>query len=343
MTIVNSASADAFIGRLPKDLRFFLIHGEDEGLTYERARALALGVLGGEHDALRMVRLDGDDVAREPEVLTTEAYAIPMFGGTRVIWIDARNRDLMPALTPLFENPPTDCVVLVKAGQLRKGTSVRSAFEQLRGGVSIECYADQAKSLETVINSEARAAGVAMSPEARSLLIAMLGADRLTTRGELTKLMLYVRGRARIDCEDVEAVVSDAAPSRQDGLIDAALKGELHSATVLARQHFSEGGDGDEVVSRLTGRLMQLYRVRLHMDEGRGFEAACETLHLRLPINARRALAELAERWTSEPIRQQTPAILGASGKIRSEPRLAFMLASRALWALAARSRSRRR
>ena len=94
------------------------------------SKAIVGKALDGDMDPLRVVRLEGDAIARDPGVLADEAYAIPMFGGSRAIWIDAQGRDLMPALEPLFKRPPGDCTFVVKAGQLKKGAPLRSAFEK---------------------------------------------------------------------------------------------------------------------------------------------------------------------------------------------------------------------
>jgi DNA polymerase-3 subunit delta len=186
MTIVNSAAADAFIQRLPKEILFYLVHGLDEGLTHERVKAIIRGRIGDDSDPMRLVRLEGDAVARDPGILADEAYAISMFGGDRAIWIDAQGRDLLPALEPLFTRPPTDCTLVVKAGQLKKGTALRAAFESSAARASIECYSDDASTLEALINAEARAAGLAIVPDARAALVHMVGADRRTTRARLS-------------------------------------------------------------------------------------------------------------------------------------------------------------
>ena len=124
MSIVSSAAADGFIRRLPKEIGFYLVHGLDEGLTHERVKAIIRSRIGDNSDPMRLVRLEGDAVARDPGVLADEAYAISMFGGDRAIWIDAQGRDLLPALEPLFTRPPTDCAIVIKAGQLKKGTAL---------------------------------------------------------------------------------------------------------------------------------------------------------------------------------------------------------------------------
>jgi DNA polymerase III subunit delta len=342
MNIVNSAAADGFIQRSPKEIRFYLVHGPDEGLAHERVKAIIRNLIEGDADPLRLVRLEGDAVARDPGALADEAYAVPMFGGARAIWIDAQARDLLPALEPLFARPPTDCAIVVKAGPLKKGAGLRAAFETSPIRAAIECYSDDANALESLVDAEARAAGLSIAPDARAALVALTGADRQTTRGEIAKLMLYARGKSSITAEDVEAIVSDAAPSNLDEVVDQALLGDLPAVETSLTRFFHEGGEADHLMIRLVQRLTLLHRLRLEMDQGRPFDAACQGLFVKLPMSARRALARQAERWTSESIAQRLPAVRLASARVRGDSRLAEVLATRALWTLASRSRSGR-
>src|ERR1700676_2673694 len=118
VTTIANHGADQFIKRLPREMIFFLVHGNDEGLIRERARGIVTALLGGEADAMRLVRFDGDVLARSPGALADEAYAVSMFGGSRAIWIQAQARDIGPALEPLLKAPPRDCVIVVEAGSL---------------------------------------------------------------------------------------------------------------------------------------------------------------------------------------------------------------------------------
>jgi DNA polymerase-3 subunit delta len=343
MSIVSSGAADGFIQRLPKEIRFYLVHGLDEGLTHERVKAIIRSRIGDDTDPMRLVRLEGDAVARDPGALADEAYAISMFGGERAIWIDAQGRDLMPALEPLFARPLTDCTIVIKAAQLKKGTGLRAAFEGSAARASIECYPDDSGVLESLIDAEARAAGLAIAPDARAALVHMVGADRRTTRGEIAKLMLYARGQSQITVEDVEAIVADAAPSNLDQVIDDALLGDLPEVEASLSRFFHEGGDADYLMIRLVARLTLLHRLRLEMDQGRPFEAACQALFVKLPMSARRALAKQAERWTTDSIAERLPAIRQASARVRTDSQLADVLVTRALWTLASRRRGARR
>ena len=340
MTIVANSGADAYLKRLPKGLRLLLVHGHDEGLIHERAKAAVAAALEGDKDPLRLTRLQGDAVAREPGALMDEAQAISMFGGHRAIWIEAEGRDLLAALSPLLGRPPQDCTIVVEAGALKKGTALRVAFERAEFAASIECYADDRRSLEPLIDAEARAAGLKIAPEARAALIALLGEDRMTTRGEIAKLTLYAMGKETIGVEDVEAIVADAAPSSLGALVDAALIGPVSALESAGGRFFGEGGDANLLMIMLVARVMLLHRLRLEMERGSGFDAAAQGLFVRLPPSAKAALERQAAAWTSAALSKRLPAVQAAAARVRREPKLAQMSALRALWALASGARA---
>ena len=334
VTTIGNKTADAFVKRPPRSVRFFLVHGTDEGLVHERTKALVSSALAGEADPLRLTRIDGDAAARDPGAVADEVYAISMFGGSRAVWIEAQARDLAPALAPLFQRPPEDCVVIVEAGSLRKGTALRTAFEESEAAASIECYPDDKGDLARVIDAEASAAGLAIAPEARERLIGLLGADRLATRGELMKLALYARGKRRIEVEDVEAIVADAAPTRLDALIDATLIGDMAAVAANATRYFAEGGEAGLLMARLGSRLALLQKVRLEMDDGRGFETAMQAQATRMSPSGRAALARQAELWPASALAARLAAVAAVAARVRREPRLGEALAMRALWSL---------
>ena len=215
---------------------------------------------------------------------------------------------------------------------------MRAAFENRANGASIECYADDPGSLGSLIDATMREGGLTIAAEARAGLQALLGADRQTTRSEMAKLMLYALGRSRIEAADVEAIVSDAAPSVLDELIDRALLGDLPAAAACATRFFRDGGDAQGLMARLAARLTLVNRLRLEMDQGRSFEAACQALFVRLPPRALGPLGAVAGRWTANSIARQFPAVRAAAARVRAEPHLSEALATRALWALASRS-----
>jgi len=335
VTIVGNDRADGFTRSPPREIRLFLLHGSEEGLIHERARGLVDAIVGHDKDPIRVTRIDRDAAAREPGRIADEVYAVSMFGGHRAIWVEAPSRDLTAAIEPLLLRPPSDSTLVVEAGSLPKSSPLRLAFESAKNAVAIECHPDDSRALGALVDGEAREAGLSLTPEARQYLLALIGSDRLISRAEVAKLMLYAAGSETIEAADVEAIVADAAPSEFDAAIDCALLGDIAGVERASGRFFADGGDAGLLVIRLVARVGLLHRIRLEMEQRRSFEAALQANFFPLSPASRAALARQAERWTSAALGQRLPAIQTVAARARRDPRLAPAIAMRALWALA--------
>src|SRR5207249_8622328 len=135
-------------------------------------------------------------------------------------------RNFAPAVEALIAAPAPDCRVVIEAGDLKRNAPLRVICEGAGNAVALPCYADSERDLVRLIDEEMRASGLTISPEARAALVPLLGGDRLASRHEIRKLALFARGKARVELEDIAAVISDASMLEVDGLIDATFAGE---------------------------------------------------------------------------------------------------------------------
>ena len=83
-------------------------------------------------DPFALVRLDGDELASEPSRLVEEANTMPLFGGRRAVWVKAGSRNFAAAVETLLAAPPTDCRVVIEAGDLRRNAPLRTVCERAK-------------------------------------------------------------------------------------------------------------------------------------------------------------------------------------------------------------------
>jgi DNA polymerase-3 subunit delta len=338
MTVVKNEHADAYVRRPKAEIQFSLIHGLDQGLIHERAKILVKSLLGDASDPLCLTRIDGDSIAREPGRISGEAYAISMFGGDRLIWIDAQSRELAGIIEPLMARPPPNCRFVVEAGNLKKGGHLRTAFETSTRAVSIECYSDEKRTLASLIDTEAREAGIKVTGEARDYLLTLLGSDRLTSRCEIAKLMLYAIESRLIERRDIEATIADAAPSNLSELIDQSMLGQMTEVERASNRFFGDGGDPGHLTTRLLAQLTLLHSHQLEADVGNYPEPGLQKQFVRLSLFERKALARQAERWSLSRLKKRLPALQKNSAQARGDAKFRRLIAIRALWTLASAS-----
>ena len=152
MAEIKAHEFDAFLRNAARSSGVYLVYGPDRGLVSERAAEIARHTGIKLDDPFAVVKLEAADVARDTGRLMDEAMSMGLFGGDRLVWVRnaANEKALCDAISELGATPPPGCVILVEAGDLKKGAALRKAAESARGAIAIPCYADDARALNTL-------------------------------------------------------------------------------------------------------------------------------------------------------------------------------------------------
>jgi DNA polymerase-3 subunit delta len=337
MTAFKASDVDSFLARPDPARPVVLVFGPDAGLVSERVNGLIKASVDDVNDPFSLVRLEADELTANPARLAEEAQTIPLFGGRRAVWIKAASRNIAPAVEAVLALPQSECRIVIEAGDLRRNAPLRVICERAKNAAALPCYADSERDLARLIDNEMRAAELLLKPDARAMLIPLLGGDRVASRNELRKLALYARGRAEIDVEDVTAVVSDASALALDDLVDTAFAGrpaELEAQLAKVRVAGSPVGSIFFAAQR---QLAQLHRWRTAIEGGGHFsiDSLQPPLHFR-----RKNLVELAlKQWNAARLADAMAELADAVLASRKTPALADTIAERALLALAVKAR----
>ena len=331
MTALKTNEIESFVARPDAARAVVLVFGPDTGLVSERVEALIAKSVDDPNDPFALVRLDGDELAADPARLIDEATTIPLFGGRRAIRVRAGNRNFVAAVEAVLAAPLKDCRIVIEAGDLKRGAALRNACERAKNAVAIPCYADAERDLARIVDEELREAGLAIAPDARATLIPLLGGDRRASRAELRKLALYARGKARIEVDDILAVVADASALAVDSLVDAAFAGRTAEVEKEFAKATIAGTAPAATVGAALRQIERLHLMRLTVEEGMSASEAVE--RAQPPIHFRRkALIEGAlKAWTSARLTRAMAALAEASLETRRTPALAAAIAQRAM------------
>ncbi|MDB5643480.1 MAG: polymerase delta subunit [Hyphomicrobiales bacterium] len=340
MVAIRHWEAENFLAKPPGHVAFYLFYGTDTGLVSERARLIVKSSIDSLEDAFQLVRMEGDDLAGESGRLADEVNTIGLFGGRRAIWVKAGARNLVPAFEAVMDTTPKDAVVVVEAGALKKDSGLRKIFERSRHAAAIECAHDTPEQLRQIIETQAKAAGLAIDRETADLLSHSLGADRLTTRAELDKLLLYKHGLDRIEEADIGAIVADASALSLDAAMNAAFSGRLDLVDEAVQQAFIAGTDPGMLLGMAGRHAVMLHRAKLDAARGIPQEAALEKASRRaFNFTRKDVLARQFGLWTADGLARAVEIFGRAIQECRYNARLAETLATRAFWSVASAAR----
>jgi DNA polymerase III subunit delta len=337
MTALKAADVEKFLARPDPARPVVLVFGPDAGLVSERVNALIKASVDDVNDPFSLVRLEAEDLAANPARLVEEAQTIPLFGGRRAVWAKAGSRNVAPAVEAVLALPASECRIVIEAGDLRRNAPLRVVCERAKNAAALPCYADTERDLARLIDAEMREAGLALKPDARAMLMPLLGGDRAASRNELRKLALYARGRGEVDVDDVTAVVSDASALALDDLVDTAFAGRPAELEAQLAKVRAAGSPVGSIFYAAQRQLAQLHKWRTAIESGGHFsiDALQPPLHFR-----RKALVEVAlKQWNAARLAAAMAELADAVLVSRKMPALADTVAERALLTLATRAR----
>jgi DNA polymerase III subunit delta len=341
MVALRGKEIDAFLARPDPGRPIILLYGPDAGLVRERAEALLASAVDDPNDPFSMVRLDGDELSAEPSRLIDEALTIPLFGGRRAIRIRAGTRNFASGVDALADTALKDCRVIIEAGELRPESPLRKACERARTAVAIACYPDTERDLLKLIDDELGASNLRISPDARAVLMTLLGGDRQASRNELRKLTLYAHGRGEVTLDDVTAVASDASELKIEPIVDAAFAGNPAVVETEFAKAMVAGTYPGMIISAAQRQAAWLHKSALAVADGAPVSAQIESgfprLHFSRKASVEAALRNINVARLTQVIEQLATAAL----EMRKQAPLASVIAQRALMSIAVNARRR--
>jgi DNA polymerase III subunit delta len=329
MVAFKAHEADRALARPDPKWRVWLIYGPDGGLVSERTAQCVKQALGkASDDPFRLVQLEGDDLASDPMRLLDEANTMGLFGGGRVIRISRSSKQFSQAIEGLLKAPPDASTVIIEAGELTAKSPLRAICERSPHAVALPCYGDDGKALGELVDTALREAGASIDRAAREQLLASLGSDRMVSRQEIGKLLLYVGASKRIEIADVDACVGDSAVRETDNLVDAAFAGRVQQADLAFGRLRAEGMEPATVAAAALRHALVLLTARLKIDSGQSAQNVADTMRLAFPRKA--AAQSILRNWTAAMLADTIRSLGTAMAAARRHGGLAPELVQRA-------------
>src|SRR5439155_21160924 len=232
-----------------------------------------------------------------------EAAQIGLMGGRRVIRVRDAVDTLAPLFARLFGSAAGDSVVLVEAGDLAARSALRRVFDEAPNAAAIGCYPDTARDLAIVIRDAFAAHRITASRDALDFLVGHLGEDRLLTRAELEKLVLYAGDGGRVELDDVRQVIADSAGLSLDDALRAAAEGDAAALDRALARVFQEGESPVTVIRALVRHLQRLHLLAAQIAGGTSIEQAMRGARPPIFFKEQDSIRRQLQRWSEAKLR----------------------------------------
>lgn len=254
---LSSRDAARFIARPDPAVAGILLHGADAMRVAIKRKALVDALVGASAaEEMRLARLAGAELRRDPAALLDAVKAVGFFPGPRAVLVEEAGEPALAAVKAALEDwAAGDATIVVAAGGLGAGSGLRKTFEAARNAVAIAVYADPPDRGE--VEAALAAAGLAVpdrevAGEVEALARALDPGDFAQF---IEKLALYKRGDAApLSSDDVAAVAPPAGEAEVDEVLMLAADGDARG---LARALRDLGGTSATSVTIAAGRYFR--------------------------------------------------------------------------------------
>lgn len=287
----------SFLADPPADIVAVLVYGPDEGLVRERAGILARKVVEDPNDPFRAASLTGAQIKDDPALLADEAAAISLTGGKRLVRVREAGEDCAAPLSDVLSGPVPDAMIVIEAGDLSPRSGLRKLAEGNATAAAIPCYVDGERDISQLISEAMAAMEARIESDALAFAARHLGADRMSTRSEIDKLVLYAGPGGRIGLDDIVACVGDAASLSLEDIAFAVGDGDL-AGLVVALDRARAEAVAPVTILRTVGRHFQRLDAAL-AAKAEGADPRSAMSALRPPVFFKRqdAFRRQMERW----------------------------------------------
>ncbi len=221
---LSTQDANAFFAKPSAGRAGILIHGGDAMRVALKRQELISALIGPQgEDEMRLSRIAGADLRRDPATLLDEMKAVGFFPGQRVVFVEDATDGATAALdAALAEWRNGDAMIVATAGSLTKRSKLRVLFETHGNALAAVIY-DEPPGRAEIEAEIARAGLTGTEPSAMADLEALARAlDPGDFRQTLEKIAIYKIGDAT---PLTSAEIADMAPAT----IEAAVDDLLHS------------------------------------------------------------------------------------------------------------------
>ncbi|MEO0344040.1 MAG: DNA polymerase III subunit delta [Pseudomonadota bacterium] len=247
---LSGARGDQYVKTPDKAHCGVLIFGQDAMRVTLKREALIANLAGENAEAdMRLARISGAELRKDPAMLQDALKAVGFFPGHRVVFVE----DATDAHAPLITEALTiweegDASLVVTAGSLRATSKLRKAFESLGNAVAIAVY-DDPPSPQSLMATLAEHGVKDLSAAAREAVIEIgMGVEPGDFLQFAQKLALFhLNEDGEVSQEDVDAVAPQTREAGVDDLIAAVGDGASEQVGTLLARLASQGTNATSI------------------------------------------------------------------------------------------------
>lgn len=248
---------DALKSQIKTNYKAVLLFGTDFSVVEDCAQQI-IKIIISKPDDFSVIKVSKSQIKETPTILTDEANTISFLTERKLIWLKEADNTHTNTVESFIDNLKTNSFLLLTADNLLKNSSLRLLCENNPHILTIACYEDSEKDIRFLIQNTLKSNNCTFSQNIIDLLYNRLNENRLTTKNELEKLVIYLGKNKDITVQDVEAIIPDITDTTTDILCFSVSGGNQEDADKSIQILLSNGENPVSIVRILSSHFNKL-------------------------------------------------------------------------------------
>jgi DNA polymerase-3 subunit delta len=241
---LSTRDAAAYFRKPDPNATGLLIFGADAMRVAERRKQVLTALVGPDAETeMRLTRINGSDLRKEPALLLDAVKAVGFFPGPRAVHIETAVDGLSDVIaTALTDWKPGDAQIIATAGALNARSALRKLFESHRSTYAAGIYDDppSRQEVEQMLSDSGLRNIAPPAAEALSMLSRTLEPGDF--RQTLEKVALYKSGDdTPLTPEDVDACAPRSTEADLDDLFSVVAEARKEEIALVLSRLYAQG------------------------------------------------------------------------------------------------------
>ncbi len=282
-----------------------LLYGQDYGLISERSALIINNFfkkINHEINSINIIDLELNAIISNPECLDIEASSISLLNNKKIIRIKDATDSLSNIIEGYLLKPHKDCLIIILSENLSPRSKLRKFFETHKEATILPCYNDDKKNILNIIENMLEKESIGIDTESKELLANYLGIDRLITRSEIEKAILYAGKNKKLTLNDVSVFLSDQASMNIDALYDFSLAGDIKNAYRVLNRVQNEGISAIQIIRTFIRQIQGLYSIHHSLVLNSNINFVLDNFKPPIYFKRKASIKIHVERWSLKKI-----------------------------------------
>ena len=254
----------------------FLLYGENTGLKKD-IKNFIISEVKKSDDGVEILSLYENEIINDENIFFDLIYSGSLFSKKKIITVYEATDKILKKITDSYENISKDIFLIFFSEILDKKSKLRNLFDKEKELISIACYLDSDKDLETIAQLELKKNNIILSRECINLIIEKSNADRNNLRNEIEKIISYSHNKKKISIDEIKSLINFSGDYKSDILVNECLSGNLIQYKKIVSELYANTINQILLLRILSNKIHRLLKIKEHGEGTKNLDTLINT------------------------------------------------------------------